>query len=110
MMLAYLAGLLTLPALVAGWIATLHIAAEGSPRGAWSRLTHRPLLPAWSWAARRAGRHLAWEHYAHFSRQVDVWVAWDLRRARWALLAPWCPAILWPPHVVWCLATLVGIR
>ena len=110
MILAYLAGLLTLPALYLFAVVALHIAAEGSPRGAWSRLTHRPLLPAWSWAARRAGRHLAWEHYALFQHEVDVWAEQDRQRARQALVAPWCPAILWPPHVVWCLATLVGVR
>ena len=109
-MIAYLAGLLTLPAIVAVSFVRLHIAAEGRPGAAWRMIAHRPTLPAWQWYARRAGRHLAWEHYALFQHEVDVWAEQDRQRARQALVAPWCPAIFWPPHLLRVAGLVVGVR
>ncbi len=110
MILAYLAGLLTLPALYVVAVSALHVASEGRPGAAWRMLVHRPTLPAWQGYARCAGRRPLWEHYAAYKDDVDVWIEGERAEAHTALAYPCVPVILWPPHLLRAFGLAVGVR
>ena len=108
--LAYLAGLLTLPALAAVIFGGVHLAEHAEPRAAWRWLWHRPMSPAWMYFARLAGKRRAWEHFDMFPEKCGEWADQERAHARGARWAGRWPVVLWPGRWLATAQTALGLR
>lgn len=109
-MLAYLAGLLTLPALILAVFVAAHLAEHAYPLAAWRFLWHRPTMPAWMYFARLAGKRRAWEHFDMFPEKCGMWADQERARARAARWAGRWPVVLWPPRWLAAMRTALGVQ